>query len=55
MLSYTTPATIARNNAEAARVMKDKGYDLPNHGTDRAIASKLAAKHETALAARKAG
>lgn len=31
MLSYVTPATLKRDNAEADRIMKANGYDVP-HG-----------------------
>lgn len=56
MLSYTTPATIARNNAEAERLT---GTKLVGSGVDRAVVTSrsesLAKGHADALARRNAG
>lgn len=57
MLSYTTPATIARNNREADRIMSEqaKGHGIDRDGIRGHVSEPLAKAHADALARRKAG
>lgn len=57
MLSYTTPATIARNNAEADRIMREQAQRPHgvNHTAPGNRTLATATAQADALARRKAG